>query len=69
MSTFVAHNTNMLDSIITSKTRLKLLIKFFVSSTNKGYLRGIAEEFNESTNAIRKELNQLSDAGYLSRTS
>jgi len=69
MSTFVAHNTNMLDTIITSKTRLKLLIKFFVSSTNKGYLRGIAEEFNESTNAIRKELNQLSDAGYLSRTS
>ncbi|WP_254528729.1 MULTISPECIES: winged helix-turn-helix domain-containing protein [unclassified Sphingobacterium] len=55
----------MLDSLITSKTRLKLLIKFFVSSTNKGYLRGIAEEFNESTNSIRKELNQLSDAGYL----
>ncbi|GAA4146853.1 helix-turn-helix domain-containing protein [Sphingobacterium kyonggiense] len=57
----------MLDSIITSKTRLKLLIKFFVTSSNKGYLRGIAEEFNESTNAIRKELNQLSDAGYLVR--
>lgn len=55
----------MLDSLITSKTRLKLLIKFFVNSANKGYLRGIAEEFNESTNAIRKELNQLSDAGYL----
>ena len=36
-----------------------------MNSTNKGYLRGIAEEFNESTNAIRKELNQLSDAGYL----
>jgi len=58
----------MLDSIITSKTRLKLLIKFFVSSANKGYLRGIAEEFNESTNAIRKELNQLSEAGYLSKS-
>ena len=57
----------MLDSLITSKTRLKLLIKFFVSSTNKGYLRGIAEEFNESTNSIRKELNQLSDAGYLNK--
>ncbi|MHC8947807.1 ArsR family transcriptional regulator [Sphingobacterium hungaricum] len=55
----------MLETLITSKTRLKLLIKFFVSSTNTGYLRGIAEEFNESTNSIRKELNQLSDAGYL----
>ena len=58
----------MLESIITSKTRLKLLIKFFVSSANKGYLRGIAEEFHESTNSIRKELNQLSEAGYLNRS-
>src|SRR5690606_35107200 len=57
----------MLDALITSKTRLKLLIKFFVSASNSGYLRGIAEEFNESTNAIRKELNQLTDAGYLLR--
>lgn len=38
-----------------------------MSATNRGYLRGIAEEFNESTNAIRKELNQLSEAGYLIR--
>lgn len=57
----------MLDSLITSKTRLKLLIKFFVSASNKGYLRGIAEEFHESTNSVRKELNQLADAGYLNR--
>lgn len=58
----------MLDSIITSKTRLKLLLKFFVSATSKGYLRGIAEEFNESTNSIRKELNQLTEAGFLEKS-
>ncbi|WP_140937960.1 helix-turn-helix domain-containing protein [Sphingobacterium lumbrici] len=57
----------MLVTLITSKTRLKLLIKFFAYATNKGYLRGLAEEFHESTNAIRKELNQLTDAGYLTR--
>ncbi|MNG76605.1 hypothetical protein D3C87_631040 [compost metagenome] len=57
----------MLDSLITSKTRLKLLIKFFVSSGNYGYLRGLADEFKESTNSIRKELNQLTEAGYLIR--
>lgn len=57
----------MLSALITSKTRLKLLIKFFVSAGNTGYLRGIAEEFDESTNAIRKELNQLTDAGFLER--
>ncbi|WP_313672139.1 winged helix-turn-helix domain-containing protein [Sphingobacterium multivorum] len=57
----------MLETLITSKTRLKLLIKFFVSATNRAHLRGLAEEFQESTNAIRKELNQLSEAGYLER--
>ncbi|WP_367329729.1 ArsR family transcriptional regulator [Sphingobacterium multivorum] len=57
----------MLDTLITSKTRLKLLIKFFVSAGNRGYLRGLAEEFKESTNSIRKELNQLTEAGYLLR--
>lgn len=55
----------MLDSIISSKTRLNLLIKFFVTELNEGYLRGLSEEFSESTNAIRKELNQLAAAGYL----
>ena len=57
----------MLDSLITSKTRIKLLVKFFVTSANSGHLRGLANEFNESTNAIRKELNHLSDAGYLEK--
>jgi glutathione peroxidase-family protein len=55
----------MLASLITSKTRLKMLIKFFVNTANKGYLNGLANEFNESTNSIRKELNNLSSAGYL----
>ena len=55
----------MLDSLITSKTRLRMLIKFFINTANKGYLNGLANEFNESTNSIRKELNNLSAAGYL----
>ena len=55
----------MLNSLITSKTKLRMLIKFFVSTANKGYLNGLAKEFNKSTNSIRKELNNLSDAGYL----
>jgi len=58
----------MLESLITSKTRLKLLIKFFVSASNQSHLRGLADEFQESTNAIRKELNQLSEAGYLEKS-
>ena len=55
----------MLENIITSKTRLRLLIKFFLNSTNKSYLNSLANEFDESTNSIRKELNNLYGAGYL----
>ena len=57
----------MLNKLITSKTRLRLLIKFFISQANKGYLNGLANEMGESTNSIRKELNHLHDAGYLKK--
>lgn len=59
----------MLETLITSKTRLRILVKFFINVANHGYLRGLAEELNESTNAIRKELNNLLDAGYLEKES
>ena len=57
----------MLNQLITSKTRLRLLIKFFISHANKGYLNGLANEMGESTNSIRKELNHLYDAGYINK--
>ena len=57
----------MLDTLITSKTRLRLLIKFFLNIANEGYLNGLANEFGESTNSIRKELNNLSSTGYLEK--
>lgn len=42
-----------------------MLLKFFINSHSTAYLRGMAEEFGESTNSIRHELNNLSKAGYL----
>ena len=57
----------MLGELITSKTRLRLLLKFFISQANRGYLNGLATEMRESSNAIRKELNHLYDAGYLEK--
>ena len=57
----------MLGELITSKTRLRLVIKFFISQANRGYLNGLANEMGESTNAIRKELNHLQGAGYLEK--
>lgn len=59
----------MLETLITSRTRIRILVKFFINVANNGYLRGLAEELNESTNSIRKELNNLLEAGYLERES
>ena len=55
----------MLDSLITSKTRIKLLLKFFLNPGTRAYHRGLAAEFGESTNAIRIELNRLAEAKLL----
>lgn len=57
----------MLESLITSKTRIRILVKFFINAANDGYLRGLADEMHESTNSIRKELNNLEEAGYLKK--
>ncbi len=54
----------MLETLVTSKTRIKLLLKFF-SHANSGYLRSLAKEFDESTNSVRVELNRLTEAGLL----
>lgn len=56
----------MIESLITSKTRIKLLLKFFLNSQTKSYLRSLEAEFGESTNSIRVELNRLETAGLLS---
>jgi hypothetical protein len=55
----------MLDTLITSKTRLKLLLKFFLNSGSKAYLRQLESEFGESSNAIRLELNRFEKANLL----
>ncbi len=56
----------MIETLISSKTRIKLLLKFFLNSKATGYLRSLESEFGESTNGIRLELNRLEEAGMLS---
>ena len=55
----------MLESLITSKTRIRLLLKFFLNPESRAYLRELASEFGESTNGIRLELNSLTKAKLL----
>ena len=56
----------MIETLISSKTRIKLLLKFFLNSKTTSYLRNLESEFGESTNGIRVELNRLEEAGFLS---
>lgn len=55
----------MLDTLISSKTRIKLLTRLFLNPGSSAYLRGLAEDFRESTNAVRLELNRFEEAGML----
>jgi len=58
----------MLENLITSKTRVKLLLKFFLNYQNMCHLRGLEAEFGESSNSIRLELINLENAGLLNST-
>jgi len=42
-----------------------LLLRFFLNSNAKSYLRNLETEFHESTNSIRVELNRFEKAGLL----
>ena len=55
----------MLDTLVSSKTKIKLLLKFFLNSNNTAYLRNLETEFGESTNALRIELNKFEESGLL----
>jgi len=50
---------NLLTGLISSKTRIKLLVRLFFNPATRSYLRELAKEFDVSTNAVREELNQL----------
>ena len=56
---------DLFSGLIASKTRIKLLTRFFFNPETRSYLRELAKEFNVSTNAVREELNQLTKTGLL----
>ena len=57
---------NLFTGIISSKTRIKLLTRFFFNPNTRSYLRELSNEFNVSTNSVREELNQLTKTKLLS---
>ena len=56
---------NLFAGLIASKTRIKLLIRFFFNPKTQSYLRELAKEFDVSTNSVREELNQLTKTNLL----
>jgi len=56
---------NLFTGLISSKTRIKLLVRFFFNPQTKSYLRELSKEFNVSTNSVRKELNLLTKTNLL----
>jgi len=56
---------NLLSGLISSKTRVKLLMRFFLNPQARSYLRELAKEFDVSTNSVREELNQLTQTQLL----
>ena len=56
---------NLLFGLIGSKTRVKLIVRLFFNPHTRSYLRELAKEFEVSTNAVREELNQLTNAHLL----
>jgi predicted DNA-binding protein YlxM (UPF0122 family) len=56
---------DLFSGLIASKTRIKLLVRLFFNPDARSYLRELANEFNVSTNAVREELNQLTDTKFL----
>ena len=55
----------MLNTLVSSKTKIKLLLKFFLNASNTAYLRNLESEFGDSTNSIRLELNKFEESGLL----
>ena len=56
---------NLFAGLISSKTRIKLLVRFFFNPQTQSYLRELSKEFNVSSNSVREELNQLTKTSLL----
>ncbi|MBU0730896.1 MAG: winged helix-turn-helix domain-containing protein [Proteobacteria bacterium] len=57
--------TSFFSGLITSKIRIRILMRLFLNPQRHAYLRELATEFNVSPSQVREELLQLNNAGFL----
>jgi predicted DNA-binding protein YlxM (UPF0122 family) len=56
---------SLFSGLITSKTRIKILMRLFFNPNGSAYLRELANDFQVSTSHIKEELDQLREAKLL----
>lgn len=56
---------SLFSGLITSKTRIKILMRLFLNPDRNAYLRELADEFHASPSHIKEELDQLREADLL----
>jgi len=56
---------NLFAGLITSKMRIRILMRLFLNPERQAYLRELADEFEVSPSQVKDELNQLSKSGLL----
>ena len=54
---------SIFSGLITSKTRIKILMRLFLNPEQQAYLRELAGEFSISSSQVAEELQQLNEAG------
>lgn len=57
---------SIFSGLITSRTRINILMRLFLNPEKQSYLRELSGEFGVSPSLVRDELRQLNDAGFLS---
>ncbi|MDD2465965.1 MAG: winged helix-turn-helix domain-containing protein [Desulfobulbus sp.] len=56
---------SLLSGLITSKTRIKILMRLFLNPKGTAYLRELADDFQASPSQVKEELDQLRKAKLL----
>ena len=59
---------SLLQDLITSKTRIRILMRLFLNPSRHAYLRELAGEFDLSPSQIGEELKLLNNAGLLNKS-
>lgn len=57
--------TSLFSGLITSKTRIKILMRLFFNPNGAAYLRELADDFQASPSQVKEELDQLRNAKLL----